>query len=74
MVSMRATDDDRHGRGQPPRGNAPPPPPSLPVSLEQLLAMQNELMAFACIEFMTFGSRQINLVERSRSNFCSFCF
>jgi hypothetical protein len=32
------------GRGQPPHGNAPPPPPHLMVSLEQLLAMQNELM------------------------------
>jgi hypothetical protein len=29
------------GRGQVSRGSAPPPPP---VSLEQLLAMQNELM------------------------------
>jgi hypothetical protein len=32
------------GRGQPARGNAPPPPPHPPVSLEQLLATQNELM------------------------------
>jgi hypothetical protein len=31
----------RHGRGQIPRGDAPPPPP---VSLEQLLATQNDLM------------------------------
>jgi hypothetical protein len=30
-----------HGRGQVPRGGAPPPPP---VSLEQLLATQNDLM------------------------------
>jgi hypothetical protein len=53
MVRMRATDDDvldfpegsaPRGRGHPPRGNAPPPPPHPPVSLEQLLAMQNELM------------------------------
>jgi hypothetical protein len=55
MVGMRATDDDvldipegsaprGRGHGQPPRGNAPPPPPRLPVSLEQLLATQNELM------------------------------
>jgi hypothetical protein len=28
----------------PPRGNAPPPPPRLPVSLEQLLTAQNELV------------------------------
>jgi hypothetical protein len=45
MVRMRATDDDvldifegsaPHGRGhgQPARGNAPPPPPHPPVSLE----------------------------------------
>jgi hypothetical protein len=32
------------GRGQPSRGNAPPPPLHPPVSLEQLLATQNELM------------------------------
>jgi hypothetical protein len=32
------------GCGQVPRGNAPPPPPHPPVSLEQLLAMQNDLM------------------------------
>jgi hypothetical protein len=55
MVHMRDTDDDMldnlegsaprgHGRGQSSRGNAPPPPPHPPVSLEQLLATQNELM------------------------------
>jgi hypothetical protein len=55
MVLMRATEDDvldipkgsaprRRGHGQPSRGNAPPPPPHLPVSLKQLLATQNELM------------------------------
>jgi hypothetical protein len=55
MVRMRTTDDDvldipegsaprERGRGQPSRGNAPPPPPHLPVSLEQLLATQHELM------------------------------
>jgi hypothetical protein len=55
MVRMRATDDDvldipegstlrECGRGQPSRDNAPPPPPHPPVSLEQLLATQNELM------------------------------
>jgi hypothetical protein len=55
MVCTRATDDDvldisegsaphRHGRGQPPCGNAPLPPPRPPVSLEQLLATKNELM------------------------------
>jgi hypothetical protein len=33
-----------HGRGQIPRGDAPPPPPPPPVSLEQLLATQNDLM------------------------------
>jgi hypothetical protein len=32
------------GRGQSSRGNAPPPPPHPSVSLEQLLATQNELM------------------------------
>jgi hypothetical protein len=55
MVHTRTTDDDvldipegsapcGRGRGQPSRGNAPPPPPHPPVSLEQLLATQNELM------------------------------
>jgi hypothetical protein len=32
------------GLGQVPRGGAPPPPPQPPVRLEQLLAMQNDLM------------------------------
>jgi hypothetical protein len=55
MVRTRANGDDvldvpegfathRRGRGQPSRGNAPPPPPRPPISLEQLLATQNELM------------------------------
>jgi hypothetical protein len=32
------------GRGQAPCGNAPPPPSHPPVSLEQMLATQNDLM------------------------------
>jgi hypothetical protein len=55
MVRTRTTDDDvldipegsaprGCGRGQPSRGNAPLPPLHPPVSLEQLLATQNELM------------------------------
>jgi hypothetical protein len=55
MVHTRANGDDvlnvsegsathRRESGQPSRGNAPPPPQRLPVSLEQLLATQNELM------------------------------
>ncbi len=55
MVRTRTTDDDvldipegsaPHGRGrrQPSRGNAPSPPMHPPISLEQLLATQNELM------------------------------
>jgi hypothetical protein len=55
MVHTRTTDDDvldipegstprERGRGQPSRGNAPPPALHPPVSLEQLLATQNELM------------------------------
>jgi hypothetical protein len=32
------------GRGQVPHANPPPPPPRAPVSLEDLLATQNELM------------------------------
>jgi hypothetical protein len=34
----------RRGHGQVPRGGAPPSPPQPPVSLEQLLATQNDLM------------------------------
>jgi hypothetical protein len=57
MVRTRATEDAEidipegsvgrgRGRGQAPRGNPPPPPPPHPlVSIEQLLAMQNELMS-----------------------------
>jgi hypothetical protein len=55
MVCTRTSDDDvldipegsaprGRGRGQPSHANAPPPPPHPPVSLEQLLATQNELM------------------------------
>jgi hypothetical protein len=55
MVRTRTTDDyvldipegsapRGHGRGQPSHGNALPPPLHPPVSLEQLLATQNELM------------------------------
>jgi hypothetical protein len=55
MVCTRATEDNmldipegsalrRCGHGQPSRSNAPPPPPHPPVSLEQLVATQNELM------------------------------
>jgi hypothetical protein len=55
MVHTRTTDDDmldipersalrERGHGHPSRGNALPPPPHPPVSLEQLLATQNELM------------------------------
>jgi hypothetical protein len=55
MVHTRANDDDvlnvpegsaahGHGRGQPHHGNASPPPLYPLVSLEQLLATQNELM------------------------------
>jgi hypothetical protein len=32
------------GHGQAPHANPPPPPPCAPVSIEQLLATQNELM------------------------------
>jgi hypothetical protein len=53
MVHTRTSEDPildfpegfaRRGHGQAPRGNAPPPPPCPPVSLEQLLAAQNDLM------------------------------
>jgi hypothetical protein len=53
MMRTRTVEElslDRHegstgrGHGQIPRGDAPPPPPPPPVSLEQLLAMQNDLM------------------------------
>jgi hypothetical protein len=53
MVHTRTSEDSildipkgsiRRGRGQVPHGGAPPPPPHPPVSLEQLLATQNDLM------------------------------
>jgi hypothetical protein len=53
MVHTRTSEDpildipngsNGRGRGQVPCGDAPPPPPRPPVSLEQLLATQNDLM------------------------------
>jgi hypothetical protein len=53
MVRTRTSEDSildipdgsvGHGRGQVPRGGAPPPPPHPPVSLEKLLATQNDMM------------------------------
>jgi hypothetical protein len=53
MVRIRTFDElslnspegsTRRGCGQVPHGGAPPPPPRPPVSLEQLLATQNDLM------------------------------
>jgi hypothetical protein len=69
MMHTRATDDDvfdipkgstlrGRGRGQPPRGNAPLPPPRLPVSLEQLLATQNELMTLLILNETHHGAER----------------
>jgi hypothetical protein len=53
MVRTRTSEDSilhipegsvGRGHGQVPRGGAPPPPPRPPISLEQLLATQNDLM------------------------------
>jgi hypothetical protein len=53
MVRTQATEDATldipegsasHGRGQVPHANPPPPPPWAPVSIEDLLTTQNELM------------------------------
>jgi hypothetical protein len=53
MVHTRTSEDPildipegfaKRGHGQVPRGGAPPPPTHPPVSLEQLLATQNDLM------------------------------
>jgi hypothetical protein len=53
MVHTRTSEDSilnitkgsvGRGHGQVPRGTAPPPPLRPPVSLEQLLATQNDLM------------------------------
>jgi hypothetical protein len=53
MVHTRTSEDsilnipegsEGRGHGEVPRDNAPPPPPRPPVSLEQLLATQNDLM------------------------------
>jgi hypothetical protein len=53
MVRIRTSEDSildipegsvERGHGQVPRDSAPPPPPRPPVSVEQLLATQNDLM------------------------------
>jgi hypothetical protein len=53
MVRTRTSEDSilnilegsvGRGHGQVPCGGAPPPPPHPPISLEQLLATQNDLM------------------------------
>jgi hypothetical protein len=53
MVHTRTSEDPilnilegsiRRGHGQVRRGGAPPPPPCPPISLDQLLATQNDLM------------------------------
>jgi hypothetical protein len=54
MVHTRTSEDSildipegsvGRGRGQVPCGGAPPPPPHPPVSLEHLLATQNDVMS-----------------------------
>jgi hypothetical protein len=70
MVRTRATEDDvlgipkgstpcGRGRGQPSRGNALPPPLHPPVSLEQLLATQNELMTLLIQNEVRHGAEQL---------------
>jgi hypothetical protein len=53
MVCTRTSEDSildipegsvRRGHGHVPHDTAPPPPPRLPISLEHLLATQNDLM------------------------------
>jgi hypothetical protein len=53
MVRIRTSEDSildipegsiECGHGQVPRDSAPPPPPRPPISVEQLLATQNDLM------------------------------
>jgi hypothetical protein len=39
-----------------------------------MLESVDSLEALACLEFVAFGSRWISLIERSRSNFCSYYF
>jgi hypothetical protein len=46
------------GRGQTPCGNAPPPPPCLPVSLEQLLVTQNDFMCLIVENEMRRGAER----------------
>jgi hypothetical protein len=67
MVRTRTSDDpildipegsaDR-GCGQTPCGNAPPPPPRLPVSLEQLLVTQNDFMCLIVENEMRRGAER----------------
>jgi hypothetical protein len=56
------------GRGQVPRGGAPPPPP---ISLEQLLATQNELMRRLIENGERCGTKRQHLRHQERDSLYS---
>jgi hypothetical protein len=56
------------GHGQPSHGNAPPPSPRPPVSLEQLLATQNELMTLLIQNEIRHGAEQPQHPRRQDMN------
>jgi hypothetical protein len=79
MVHTRATYDDvlnvpkgfaarGCGHGQLPRGNAPPPHLCLSVSLEQLLATQNELMTLLMQNEALHGAERLQHSRRQDMN------
>jgi hypothetical protein len=57
-----------HGHGQIPRGGAPPPPPRPPISLEQLLATQNDLMRRLVENDKHRGAKRQQLRHRERDS------
>jgi hypothetical protein len=57
-----------HGHGQIPHANPPPPPPRAPVSIEDLLATQNELMRVLVCNEANHGEERLQQPQQEDIN------